>query len=222
MSNVDPTAFIPTPSMAEGELWLIDKIREGDTEAWKAFIARYEGRLLAFVEQRLSQRSYAEDIVQETLVGFLISLPNYDGKRSLESYLFSICSYKLTDHLRRLARKPTRSLDVSTGSGTLADRVQGPWKAASSIVRSNEQRELEERALVAVLKEQIDKWRSQKDWLKLACIELLVVAGVPNRLVAQRLDISEQKVANFKSDFIARTKQQLAKLSVSSQSLDSI
>ena len=69
---------------------LIRRIRSGDGDAWNDLIGRYEGRLLAFVDSRLSNRSASEDIVQETFVGFLNSLPNYDGRRALESYLFSI------------------------------------------------------------------------------------------------------------------------------------
>ena len=39
---------------------------------------RYEGRLLAFVDRRLHDRAASEDVVQETFIGFLNSLPNYD------------------------------------------------------------------------------------------------------------------------------------------------
>ena len=84
---------------SEVEQLLVQRIRAGEGDAWSDLISRYEGRLLAFAESRLSNRSAAEDIVQEALMGFLNSLPNYDGRRSLESYLFSICAYKLTDHL---------------------------------------------------------------------------------------------------------------------------
>ena len=87
------------PSKIDQEL--IQRIRQGDSDAWNDLIKRYEGRLLAFVDSRLSNRSASEDIVQEAFIGFLNSLPNYDGRRPLESYLFSICAYKLTDHLRR-------------------------------------------------------------------------------------------------------------------------
>ena len=81
---------------------LIRRIRSGESDAWSELITRYEGRLLAFVNSRLSNRSASEDIVQEAFVGFLNSLPNYDGRRPLESYLFSICAYKLTDHMLSL------------------------------------------------------------------------------------------------------------------------
>ena len=67
---------------------LVKRIRDGDAEAWNDLIKRYEGRLLAFVNSRLSNRSASDDIVQEAFIGFLNSLPNFDGRRSLESYLF--------------------------------------------------------------------------------------------------------------------------------------
>ncbi len=100
-------------STFDADQFLVQRIEEGDSAAWEELIARYEGRLLAFVEHRLRNRASAEDIVQETFIGFLNSLPNYDRRRPLESYLFTICSYKLTDHLRREGRRPALAMSQS-------------------------------------------------------------------------------------------------------------
>ncbi len=187
---------------------LVDRISQGEEQAWEDLIGRYEGRLLAFVESRLRNRSTSEDIVQETFVGFLNSLPNYDRKRPLESYLFSICAYKLTDYLRREGRRPAISLTQNA-----SDNSSSPWqiisahaRGASSIARSGERRQLEEHAIVDAIKSQIDKWKERGDWTKLMCIELLFVVGLGNKEAAAQLGISEQQVANFKFDFLARTK----------------
>ena len=94
----------------ESDRLLIQQIRRGDAGTWDRLIERYEGRLLAFVERRLHDRSAAEDVVQETFVGFLNSLPNYDETRDLQTYLFTIAAHKLTDHLRRLGRHPLQNL----------------------------------------------------------------------------------------------------------------
>jgi len=182
---------------------LIKRIRSGDMDAWGQLIARYEGRLLAFVENRLTNRSASEDIVQETLVGFLNSLPNYDGRRSLESYLFSICAYKLTDYLRREGRRP--AIPLSSGSDTSGDwQIAGRARPASSIARSSERRRLEEDALIDAITNQVQRWQERGDWIKLKCIELLTVRGMANKCVAEKLDITEQQVANFKFDFLSR------------------
>ncbi|MEQ1906362.1 MAG: sigma-70 family RNA polymerase sigma factor [Pirellulaceae bacterium] len=118
---------------------LIDRIRNGEVDAWADLVNRYEGRLMAYVTGRLSNRTAAEDIVQDTFFGFVNSLPNYDGSRSLESYLFSICAYKLTDHLRREGRRPTIPLSAGGSSGG-EWQVPGSARAASSIARSGERK----------------------------------------------------------------------------------
>ncbi len=187
---------------AEG--YLVERIRAGDADAWQALIDRYEGRLLAYTDSRLRNRATSEDIVQETFVGFLISLPNYDGRRSLESYLFSICGYKLTDHLRREGRRPTLSMHRRGEEESGEIEPAGTARGASSIVRSVERRRIEESAVREAVAEQIDRWKQSGQWTKLAAIELLVVQGLGNKQVAQRLELTEQQVANFKSDFQIR------------------
>ncbi len=183
---------------------LIERIRGGDSDAWNELIARYEGRLLAFVDSRLSNRSASEDIVQETFIGFLNSLPNFDGRRSLESYMFSICAYKLTDHLRREGRRPAIPLSSSGPDSSGQWQVMGPARAASSIARSVERKRIEEEALIEAIESQVQRWQEKNDWTKLMCIELLTVRGMPNKQVATELGITEQQVANFKFDFLSR------------------
>jgi RNA polymerase sigma-70 factor (ECF subfamily) len=195
---------------------LIAQVRSGDSNAWTELVDRFEGRLLAYVDSRLSNRSASEDIVQETFIGFLNSLPNYDSSRSLENYLFSICAFKLTDHLRREGRRPTLQMGASEDSSG-GWHLTGPGRAASSIARSTERRKLEEEALISALREQVDRWKEKGDWTKLKCIELLIVEGMPNKEVAERLSITEQQVANFKFDFLARTKMLLKRQDLSEE-----
>ena len=187
---------------------LIQRIRSGDTLAWGDLIARYEGRLLAFANKRLSNRSASEDIVQEAFIGFLNSLPNYDGRRSLESYLFTICAYKLTDHLRREGRRPAIPMSSGSDSGT-PWQFPGPGRPASSIARSDERKTIEADSISQILREQVDHWQQRGDWLRLKCIELLIVRGVANKKVAAELGITEQKVANYKFEFLDRMKKQI-------------
>lgn len=194
---------------------LIDRIRAGDETAWSDLIGRYEGRLLAFAESRLGRRAASEDIVQETFIGFLNSLPNYDGRRSLESYLFAICAYKLTDHLRREGRRPALPLSATARTSGGEWQLAGNDRRASSIVRSGERRDLEEEALTQALREQVAHWKDRGDWTKLECIELLFVRGWANKDVARELDITEQQVANFKFDFLARTRTMVRRQGVS-------
>lgn len=199
---LSPPAILMTATRDVDSL-LVERIRRGEDQAWGELIARYEGRLLAFVESRLGRRGPSEDIVQECFVGFLNSLPNYDGKRPLESYLFSICAYKLTDHLRREGRRP--AIPFSSAPDTSGDwQISDSARRASSIARSGERKLLEERAIGDALRAQVERWREKGEWTKLMCAELLFVRGWANKEVAESLGLSEQQVANYKFDFLAR------------------
>jgi RNA polymerase sigma-70 factor, ECF subfamily len=181
---------------SDSDRLLIEQIRQGDARAWDQLIDRYEGRLLAFVERRLHDRAASEDIVQETFVGFLNSLPNFDERRELQTYLFTIASYKLTDHLRRLGRHPLQHVSDSPGDvlGQQLDR----HPAASSIIRSQERRDLETQAVIRGLGQMLGQWRQRGDYLRVQVLELLLVKGWANRDVAAFLKISEQQVANYR------------------------
>jgi RNA polymerase sigma-70 factor (ECF subfamily) len=193
---------------SESDQLLIERIRGGESAAWDELIARFEGRLTAYTESRVKNRAVAEDLVQETFIGFLTSLPNFDKRRPLESYLFSIAAHKLTDHLRREGRRPTLPL-VPDGSSGSDWEPAGSGRPASSIARSSERRRLEEDALVAVLGEQIEHWRKQQQWERIKCAELLFVRGWPNKDVADGLGMSEQTVANYKFEFLAKLRTAL-------------
>ena len=190
---------------------IVKRIRSGDADAWGDLIAQYQGRLLAFAESRLRRRQTSEDVVQETFIGFLNSLPNYDGNRPLESYLFTICHHKLTDQLRRAGRRPTLPLSSAASGSSGTWEIQGYISGASSIVRGGERRKMEEQALIEALQDQIEHWRKRGDWTKIRCMELLFVRGRANKEVAEKLGITEQQVANYKFDFLARLKTSVKK-----------
>jgi RNA polymerase sigma-70 factor (ECF subfamily) len=181
---------------SESDRLLVQQIRQGDQRAWENLIAQYEGRLLAFVDRRLRDRAASEDVVQEAFIGFLNSLPNFDEQRELQTYLFTIASHKLTDHLRRAGRHPLRA--VSDGAGDLLHQQLDNHPAASSIARSEERRELERTAIIHALTLLMQHWQQKGDFVRLKVLELLWVKGWANREVAAFLRISEQQVANFR------------------------
>ncbi len=195
------------------ESLLIERIQSGEPEAWNELIARYEGRLWAYVIRRVKDRQSAEDIVQETFVGFLTSLPHYDRKRSLESWLFSIAAHKLTDHLRRQGRRPAVGWQA-TSTDTSGWEPLAPGRPASSAARSAERRQWEETALADALRQIIHTWQQQGQWEKICCAELLMLRGWPNKKVAQTMHLSEQTVANYKFEFLAKLRAALRKQSL--------
>ncbi|MFN8706935.1 MAG: RNA polymerase sigma factor [Planctomyces sp.] len=193
---------------SEADRLLIAQIRSGDGDAWKRCIDQYEGRLLAFVRSRLHDRSAAEDIVQETFLGFIRALPNYDSGTPVESWLFSIASHKLIDAMRRSGRRPAIPLSVhEDGSGRGAQDIPGGARAASSMMRSQERGHAEAAVVENCLRSLIAEFRTQGAWERLCCVELIFVLGWQNKNVAARMGISEQAVANHKFFVVNRLKE---------------
>lgn len=198
-------------AVSQSDHLLIQRIRSGEEAAWNELIRRFEGRLLAYVEGRTRDRATAEDVVQETFIGFLTSLPNYDARQPLEGYLFSIAAHKLTDHLRREGRRPALPLGASGCSTSTGWEPPAAIRGASSLLRSGERRQLEEASLLRALTDQIEHFRRRGQWEKLKCAELLFVRGWANKEVAARLGISEQTVANYKFEFVAKLQSAVRK-----------
>lgn len=192
--------------MNQADQLLIRQVRNGDSAAWEQFIACYEGRLLAYTNARLSNRSLSEDIVQETFIGFLTSLPNYDESTPVESFLFAIAAHKLTDVLRRQGRRPTVPLFAPTDGDDKSPEPAGSARRASSMMRSREDRTAEQTVVARCLSEQVEQWLSNGEFERLQCVELLFVLGWPNRDAATFLGISEQAVANHKYFVVSKLK----------------
>lgn len=189
------------------QLDLIERIRRGDEHAWRECIEQFEGRLLAFARSRLRDPSLAEDVVQDSFIGFLNALPNYDEQTPLDAFLFAITAHKITDQLRRQGRRPVLNSIVSSNSETsgVVEPV-GPHRRASSLARSREAEAAEELFLVRILGDFIKQWRQNGEYERLQCAELLFVRGLANKAVAQALNISEQAVANHKHFIVTRLK----------------
>jgi RNA polymerase sigma-70 factor (ECF subfamily) len=192
---------------SESDRLLIQHIRQGNPRAWENLITRYEGRLLAFVDRRLHDRGASEDIVQETFIGFINSLPNFDEHRELQTYLFTIAAHKLTDHLRRIGRHPLRPM--SDSAADLLNQQLDQHPGASSMARSQERRELESAALVRCLGQMIRHWQERGELIRIKVLELLWVKGWANRDVAAHLKISEQQVANYRFAAVKKLSEQI-------------
>jgi len=190
----------------EADRELVRRIRTGDESAWMECISLFEGRLIAFVRSRLGDHATAEDVVQETFIGFLTALPNFDDKTPIDSFLFAIASYKLTDVLRKNGRRPTLPLAADRSDGN-AFEPAGSARMASSIARSVERHRKEETIIANCLKDLISRWFTNAEFERLKCAELLFVQGLQNKEVAAVLNLTEQDVANHKYYIVNKLKE---------------
>jgi len=84
---------------------LVERILERDQIALHEFYQRYKLKLLRFIRGKIDREEDCEEILQDTLFGFLESLRDFHGKSSIKTFLFSICHHKVIDFYRRKKMK---------------------------------------------------------------------------------------------------------------------
>ncbi len=187
--------------------FLVEQIRSGDQSAWRQLIERYQGRLTAFARMRTASWADAEDLVQETFVGFVQSLRHYDNRRTLETYLFTILRYKLCDQLR--ARKIV-PLNPPADAEDWWDRiVPGSTETPSGIAADAEARHAFESTLANLLRRLIHDLRDRNAFDDLQVIELIFFKGMRNLDVGNFLDLDQKAVAGIKFRAIQRLQKYL-------------
>lgn len=196
----------------DAEKFLISAIRKGDQRAWHQLIERYQGRLLAFARTRLRNPGEAEDALQETLLGFVTSLPHFDESRSLETYLFAILRYKIGEILTRKKRLPelTAGFDIDDDSPGLPDPAvsETPSRIAASAEREHQQTEV----VAKILRRLIEELRDRDKLDDLQVVELLFYVGLRNKEAGERLGRDEKAVAGVKFRALGRLREFLDEL----------
>jgi len=80
---------------------LMELILRKDEPALREFYNRYKNPLFRFIRGKVDKEEDCEEILQDTLFGFLESLRDFHGKSSMKTFLFSICHHKIIDFYRR-------------------------------------------------------------------------------------------------------------------------
>lgn len=193
---------------ANADQFLIEEILGGNQSAWRQLIDRYTGRLLAFARARAPSHSDAEDLVQESFVGFLQSLSHYDPSRSLETYLFTILRYKLYDLLRQ--RKQNVISAPVDADGWWDDVLPGSSETPSGLAVKAEAASQQAHLLAELLRQLIHELRDRDAFGDLQVIELVFFAGRRNLDIAELLDMDQKAVAGIKFRAIQKLQKYLA------------
>ncbi len=203
--------------LSKADDYLIEQIRQGSQAGWSQMVQRYQGRLLAFARSQLRDRSEADDIVQETFLGFLKSLDRFRTRASLETYLFTILRRRLVDSFRRRGRRDeitVCSLQDSNRDSS-SGRAEGFYQptshelSASWYVRRDEQREQQEERLWQALRQSIQRLKDEVRFRDLQIFEMVFYAQLRNKEIARILGIDEKQVALVKHRLIKRLAGQL-------------
>lgn len=91
------------------EQQLLARLRAGDEAAFASLVDRYHSSLVRMAMVHVSDRSVAEEVVQETWIGVLEGLDRFEERSSLKTWIFRILTNKAKTRGVRESRHTTFS-----------------------------------------------------------------------------------------------------------------
>ncbi|MBI5509763.1 MAG: sigma-70 family RNA polymerase sigma factor [Deltaproteobacteria bacterium] len=87
------------------ESMCLEACRQGDRDAFRTIVVRYQPKLYAIALRMLGDRHEAEDVVQEALTKAYVALHRYDPSRPFSTWLYRIAVNACVDRSRKRRRE---------------------------------------------------------------------------------------------------------------------
>ena len=100
-SNLHKWASLADPSPAE-----LARAIEGDAQAFKLIVERYQGMVYSVAFNVLGNHTDAEDAAQEAMLRCYRKLPQFRGEATFSTWLFRLALTASVDYKRREGRRP--------------------------------------------------------------------------------------------------------------------
>lgn len=203
--------------LTKAEQILLEGVRAGEPDLWREFLDRYQGRLYSYAHRVLNGNSAdAEDVVQDVFISFLKNIKAYEGRSSLESWLFMILRRRLIDIFRRrksdhvslvndLVADDSDLAEAFFQSDSLVDNM-----TASGYARNSESQKILSQLLTDAFTELVDRLKDNRNLRDLKIIELAFYAGLGNKQIASLLELDTNVVAVTRHRCMERLRDSLA------------
>ena len=109
MTSTDAEQRIVSPQ----DLRIVEALRRGDEPVFRDLVERHHASMIRVALMYVRTRAVAEEVVQDTWIGVLRSLPRFEGRSSLRTWIFRI----LANQARTRARREARSVPFSSLAG---------------------------------------------------------------------------------------------------------
>ncbi len=94
--------MLPSESQSDADVMM--RVQSGELEQFATLIRRYQPALLRVARSRLGDASWAEDVVQETLLAVYKARHTYDPRRNFRTWLWTILINQCYAHGQRRSR----------------------------------------------------------------------------------------------------------------------
>jgi RNA polymerase sigma factor (sigma-70 family) len=117
----NPTPPVPDKAGIEvDEFALLERIVQGDTQAFETFYKLYHPRLSRFILRITHQPDHIEELIQETLLLVWEKPERFNHTCKISTWVFGIAYYKALKSMSKAARS-SNDLNIDEFSETMAD-----------------------------------------------------------------------------------------------------
>ncbi len=185
----------------------IARLRALEDEEWSQVERHFCGRLHAYALRRSGDVQSAEDIVQETFLGAVRGIDEFDPRYTFEQYLFGICRNRSIDHMRRRRARLLPQAADEEGQAAL-DQIAHQSETPSAIVRGIELSDRARELLGEILEDWVEESWQEGEYQRLSVMEALFSGGWRNRDTWQPMGLrDETAVAGIKFRALKRLRQ---------------
>ena len=166
------------------DLHLVNRAREGDTEAFDELVVKYTPKLYGLVYHMTSNHEDTNDVLQDVFAKAYRALKRFQGKSSFYTWIYSIATNMTLNFLKKRNRRRGMSLDdMDNAIEHDKDFIEATSK--SDPVREANISELQERLNMA-MQELSDDHR--------AVVTMFDIQGMPHAEISKILGVSEGTV----------------------------
>lgn|GEM_PF-117476 len=197
---------------------LVAKTLQGDKEAYRVLVERYQNRLLTAITEILKSREDAEDVVQESFVKAFLSLRNFKQESSFYTWLYRITYNMAIDVRRKAVRRggthveyreggSVNKVSAEAGAGSVlasvpADHLQNVEGPHAALLRKETGHRL--RQVLAELSEEHRAVIMLREVDGLNYDEIAQAVGVPRGTVMSRLHYARKALQRALRDFVGQ------------------
>jgi RNA polymerase sigma-70 factor (ECF subfamily) len=189
------------PPAGPDDLECVRRSRNGDHDAFRVLVERYQGRAFRQAIRILRNEEAARDAVQEAFVKAYISLDRFEERASFFTWLYRLVTNQCIDMKRR--EHGDRRVDWREGDaleeGALPLAPEALDAAPASPIDEVARKEIRERMATAI--EQLPETTRETLLLRevdgLAYAEIAAVQGIPRGTVMSRLHYARRKLSEL-------------------------
>ena len=110
---------------------LLERLRKQDRQAFEELVRAYHQKMVT-IARAIVGSSIAEEVVQEAWISIYKALPNFEGRSSIKTWLFTIVSNTAKTRLRKESRLVSLNMSDDDPSSYMTDRRfkdDGRWSS---------------------------------------------------------------------------------------------